>query len=135
MQLKLSLLILSIVVTVGLFAQTGSIKGRVFNIKNNEPLPFTNIIISGTTIGAISDFDGNFLFKGLNPGYVKLEATSVGFERIMTEEILVTNSKTASIDIAMKEVAVQISGVEVTASVFKRVEESPVSLKSLGISQ
>jgi hypothetical protein len=35
----------------------------------------------------------------------------------------------------MKEVAVQISGVEVTASVFKRVEESPVSLKSLGISQ
>jgi hypothetical protein len=135
MRLKLSLLILSIVITVGLFAQTGSIKGRVFNIKNNEPLPFTNIIISGTTIGAISDFDGNFLFKGLNPGYVKLEATSVGFERIMTEEILVTNSKTASIDIAMKEVAVQISGVEVTASVFKRVEESPVSLKSLGISQ
>jgi hypothetical protein len=135
MRLKLSLLILSIVITVGLFAQTGSIKGRVFNIKNNEPLPFTNIIISGTTIGAISDFDGNFLFKGLNPGYVKLEATSVGFERIMTEEILVTNSKTASIDIAMKEVAVQISGVEVKASVFKRVEESPVSLKSLGISQ
>jgi hypothetical protein len=135
MRLKLSLLILSIVITVGLFAQTGSIKGRLFNIKNNEPLPFTNIIISGTTIGAISDFDGNFLFKGLNPGYVKLEATSVGFERIMTEEILVTNSKTASIDIAMKEVAVQISGVEVTASVFKRVEESPVSLKSLGISQ
>jgi len=135
MRLKLSLLILSIVVTLGSFAQTGSIKGRVFNIKNNEPLPFTNIIISGTTIGAISDFDGNFLFKGLNPGYVKLEATSVGFERIMTEEILVTNSKTSSIDIAMKEVAVQISGVEVTASVFKRVEESPVSLKSLGISQ
>jgi hypothetical protein len=135
MRLKLPLLILSIVISVGLYAQTGSIKGRVFNIKNNEPLPFTNIIINGTTIGAVSDFDGNFLFKGLNPGYVKLEATSVGFERIMTEEILVTNAKTASIDIAMKEVAVQISGVEVTASVFKRVEESPVSLKSLGISQ
>jgi len=135
MRTKLSFLIFLITFSVGLFAQTGSIKGRVFNIKNNEPLPFTNIIVSGTTIGSISDFDGNFLFKGLNPGYVKLEATSVGFERIMTEEILVTNAKTASIDIAMKEVAVQISGVEVTASVFKRVEESPVSLKSLGISQ
>ncbi len=135
MRTKLSFLIFLITFSVGLFAQTGSIKGRVFNIKNNEPLPFTNIIVSGTTIGSISDFDGNFLFKGLNPGYVKLEATSVGFERIMTEEILVTNAKTASIDIAMKEVAVQISGIEVTASVFKRVEESPVSLKSLGISQ
>lgn len=135
MRLKLKILILFLSISFTVFAQTGSIKGRVFNIKNNEPLPFTNIIISGTTIGAVSDFDGNFLFKGLNPGYVKLEATSVGFERISTEEILVTNAKTASIDIAMKEVAVQITGVEVTASVFKRVEESPVSLKSLGISQ
>jgi hypothetical protein len=135
MRLKLSILILFFSISFTVFAQTGSIKGRVFNIKNNEPLPFTNIIISGTTIGAVSDFDGNFLFKGLDPGYVKLEATSVGFERILTEEILVTNAKTASIDIAMNEVAVQISGVEVTASVFKRVEESPVSLKSLGISQ
>ena len=135
MRLKLSILILFLNISFLVIAQTGTIKGRVFNVKNNEPLPFTNLIISGTTIGAVSDFDGNFLFKGLNPGYVKLEATSVGFERIITEEILVTNAKTASIDIAMKEVAVQISGVEVTASVFKRVEESPVSLKSLGISQ
>ena len=135
MRIKLSILILFLNISFTVLAQTGSIKGRVFNIKNNEPLPFTNIIISGTTIGAISDFDGNFLFKGLDPGYVKLEATSVGFERILTEEFLVTNAKTASIDIAMKEVAVQISGVEVTASLFKRVEESPVSLKSLGISQ
>jgi len=135
MRIKLSILILFLNISFTVLAQTGSIKGRVFNIKNNEPLPFTNIIISGTTIGAISDFDGNFLFKGLDPGYVKLEATSVGFERILTEEFMVTNAKTASIDIAMKEVAVQISGVEVTASVFKRVEESPVSLKSLGISQ
>ncbi len=121
--------------SVALSAQTGSIKGRVFNIKNNDPLPFTNIIISGTTIGSVSDLDGNFTFTGLNPGYVKLEASAIGFDKIMTEEILVTNSKTASLDIPMKEVAVQISGVEITASVFKRVEESPVSLKSLGISQ
>lgn len=121
--------------SLGLSAQTGSIKGRVYNLKNNDPLPFTNIIISGTMVGAVSDLDGNFSFTGLAPGYVKLEASSVGFDRIMTEEILVTNAKTASIDIAMKEVAVQISGVEITASVFKRVEESPVSLKSLGIAQ
>lgn len=134
-RINLVLIVFFLYSSLELFAQTGSIKGRVYNIKNNDPLPFTNIIISGTNIGSVSDFDGNFSFTGLNPGYVKLEATSVGFEKIMTEEIQITNAKTASLDIAMKEVAVQISGVEVTASVFKRVEESPVSLKSLGISQ
>jgi len=135
MYFKTTVFLVFICLTLGLSAQTGSIKGRVYNIKNNDPLPFTNIIISGSTIGSVSDLDGNFIFTGLKPGYVKLEASSIGFERIMTEEILVTNAKTASIDIAMKEIAVQISGVEITAAVFKRVEESPVSLKSLGIAQ
>jgi len=135
MKLKIGISFLLFILSIGLFAQTGSVKGRVFNVKNNDPLPFTNIIISGTVIGAVSDLDGNFLFKGLKPGYIKLEASSVGFDKVMTEEILITNAKVASLDIAMQEVAVQISGIEVTASIFKQVEESPVSLKSLGISQ
>lgn len=118
-----------------IFAQTGAIKGRVYNIKNNEPLPFTNLIINGTNIGSVSDLNGVFQFSGLKPGYIKLEASSIGFERVLTEEILITNSKTSSIDIAMTEIGVQISGVEIKGAVFKRVEESPVSLNTLGIAQ
>jgi len=117
------------------FSQTGVLKGRVFNIKNNEPLPFTNIIIAGTTIGSTSDMDGNFLFTGLVPGYVRLMATSVGFENKTTEEILVTNAKTVFIDISMIEKPIQLEKFEVKASIFKRIEESPVSLKSIGISE
>jgi len=135
MHFKTFLIITLTCLTIGLSAQTGSIKGRVYNIKNNEPLPFTNIIVSGTTTGTVSDIDGNFQFTSLVPGYIKLEASAIGYEKIMTEEILVTNSKVSSIDIAMKEVAVQIGGVEITAAIFKRVEESPVSLKSIGIAQ
>jgi len=132
---KLFFFSLFLFLSVNIFAQSGSIKGRVFNVKNNDPLPFTNIIISGTTIGSVSDLDGNFSFTGLQPGYVKLEASSVGFERVMTEEIQITNAKVSSLDIPMQEIAVEISGVEITAKVFKRIEESPVSLKSLGIAQ
>lgn len=127
--------LLFILFSISGFSQSGSIKGRVFNAKNNEPLPFTNIIISGTTIGSTSDLDGNFTFTALKPGYVKLIATAVGFENVTTEEILVTNSKQSNLDIPMIEKIFQIETVEVKASLFKRVEESPVSLKSLGISQ
>ncbi|MBK7215116.1 MAG: TonB-dependent receptor [Bacteroidales bacterium] len=129
------LLFLSMIIVTQAFSQSGILKGRVFNIKNNEPLPFTNIVITGTTIGSVSDLDGNFLFTGLKPGYVKLTATSVGFENVTTEEILVTNAKTVFLDIPMKEKAIQLEKVEVKASLFKRVEESPVSLKSIGISE
>lgn len=41
------------------FAQN-EITGTVVDSQTNDPLPGTNIIIKGTTIGAQTDFDGNF---------------------------------------------------------------------------
>lgn len=121
--------------TLHLSAQTGTIRGRVFNETNNEPLPFTNIVIFGTNIGSTSDIDGNFTFTGIEPGFVRLEASSVGFERRVTEEFQVTNARTAFVDIPMREVDLQLDEVVIEAPVFQRREESPVSLRRLGISE
>jgi len=119
----------------GLSAQTGIIKGRVFNISNNEPLPFTNIVINGTSIGSTSDLDGNFLFTGILPGYYKLTASSVGFETVISDEFQVTNAKTTYTDIPMKEKTVALEDVVVRPASFRRVEESPLALKSIGIKE
>jgi len=135
MQTKHTLTILFAFFSLFTFAQTGVIKGRVFNASSNEPLPFTNIIIFGTNIGSVSDLDGNFLFTGIAPGYYKLAATSVGFENVITEELQVTNAKTTFLDIAMKEKPLQLAQIEVKSSPFKKVEESPVSLKTIGIAE
>jgi hypothetical protein len=116
-----------------LMAQTGTIRGRVFNEKSNEPLPFTNIIIFGTSIGSTSDLDGNFVFTGITPGFIKLAATSVGFEPHVSEEFQVTNSKTVFIEIPMRETSIQLEQVVVKASPFRKTEESPVSMRTLGI--
>ena len=40
------------------FSQT-NINGTVVD-QNNEPIPGANIVIVGTTIGTVTDFDGNF---------------------------------------------------------------------------
>lgn len=114
-------------------AQNGTIKGRVFNEKSNEPLPFTNIIIFGTTIGSTSDLDGNFIFTGITPGFVKLAATSVGFEQYISEDFQVTNAKTTFVNIPMRETFIQLDQVVVKASPFRKTEESPVSMRTLGI--
>lgn len=130
---KLLLFILVFTAVTSAFSQNGTIKGRVFNEKNNEPLPFTNIVIFGTNIGSTSDLDGNFIFTGITPGFVKLAATSVGFESYVSEEFQVTNAKTVFIDIPMRETAIQLEQVVVKASPFRKTEESPVSMRTLGI--
>jgi hypothetical protein len=133
---RLLLLITSaLILSTWLSAQTGTIRGRVFNEKTNEPLPFVNIIITGTTIGSTSDLDGNFLFTGVEPGFVKLSASFVGFEPFTTTDFMVTNARTATIEIPMREMAIQLEQVVVQASFFKRKEESPVSMRTLGIQE
>jgi len=111
----------------------GIIEGRVYNAKNNEPVPFATIAVFGTTIGSISDLDGNFLFTGIKPGYVELRVTSVGFEPYVSEAIQVTNSRKVYIEIPLEEANVKLEEVTIKASPFRRVEESPVSLRRIDL--
>lgn len=118
------------------FAQSGVVKGRVFNIKNNEPLPFVNIVIDGKpTQGATSDLDGRYEIKNVDPGYIRLVATSVGFKKFVSEDFLVTNAKVADKDLGMHELVVTLSQVEIRPSVVDRNEEVPVSLQKLTIQE
>ncbi|MDX9854490.1 MAG: TonB-dependent receptor [Tenuifilaceae bacterium] len=115
--------------------ESGTIQGRVYNKKNNEPIPFANIVVWNTTIGSTSDFDGKFSFSGLKPGFVELRVSAIGFETFISSAVMVTNARTAYIDIAMDETSVQIDAVTVTASPFRKSEESPVSLRRIGIDE
>lgn len=119
-----------------LYAQTGSIRGRVYDASTNEPLPFTNLIIWGEPkIGSVADLDGNFIFTAIKPGFVRLQVTSVGYEDKITEEIQVINNKETFIDIPMTPLVVQLQGVVVKASPFMKRDESPLSMQTLGISE
>ncbi len=129
------LFIAFLTLSIGSLAQTGTIKGRVFNAVNNEALPFSNVYIDGTDIGATTDYDGNFIITAVKPGFYELTASSLGFATKVTEEFQVIAGKTKFIEIGLKEEAVQLEEVEVTASVFQKKEDAPVSLRRIGVSE
>jgi hypothetical protein len=118
-----------------LFSQQGSITGRVFDLVSNEPLPFVNIIVTGTTVGTISDMDGKFLISGLKPGFIRLQASFIGYEPAISPEIEISNARVASLEIPMKVSQQQIEEVTVKASPFRKTEESPVSLRVIAIGE
>ena len=120
---------------LGIIAQSGVIKGKVYDQRTHEPLPFTNIVIYGTNIGSTSDLDGNFSFFGVEPGFKRLVATQVGYEPFTSEDFLVTNARTTYIEMGMKPIKIELGEVEIKASPFARKEESPLSMRSLNISE
>lgn len=135
MKYAISFYIIFTLIAISGYAQVGRVTGRIYNEINNEALPFSNIYIEGTDYGATSDFDGNFIISGLNPGIYRLTASSLGFETRMSEEIQVTPGKTATVNIPMRESAVTLSEVTVKAQMFKKNDESPVSLRNIGLSE
>ena len=71
-----------------IFAQNGQIKGKITDASNNEPIPFANVLVVGTQTGAVSDLDGKFIITGLNPGYVNLKVSFVGYKTKITSDIM-----------------------------------------------
>lgn len=46
--------------SVSVFSQTTKVSGKIVDAVTREPLPFVNVIFTGTTVGAASDIEGNF---------------------------------------------------------------------------
>lgn len=120
---------------ITLAAQSGTVRGRVFNQKNNEPVPFTSLIIDGTSIGTTSNFEGEFVFTGIKPGFYKIKASAIGFESYTSVELQITGSKPLFIDIALQEKIQQLNVVEIKVGTFEKNAESPVAMQSIGISE
>lgn len=116
-------------------AQDGTIKGRIYDESNNEPIPFANLVIFGTTTGVTTDIDGNYSLDGIQAGYVRLSASAVGFEPKVTEDFLVTNARVSFVNIAMTPRAYALQEVVVKSSPFTKTEESPLSIQTLQISE
>ena len=109
----------------------GSVKGKIVNINNNDPVPYATISVIGTSLGAISDTSGNFFIKGIAPGYVRLKVSSVGFKPDVTNNIFVTNARPVETEISLEEESTQVGEVVVKGSAIMRNDESPVSLQAL----
>ena len=132
---KIFLIITAIAFSTGIYAQSGKIEGRITDKSNNEPLPFVNVIIDGTNIGSSTDFDGKFIFTGLEPGFINLRASFVGYNSILSDDILITNSGTAYIELQMTPSATKLDEVVIKVSPFERPNDAPMSMQKIGLAE
>ena len=88
---------------VALAQTTGKIAGRVTDATTGETLPGVNVLIEGTTLGASTDFDGEYAIIGLRPGTYTVTASFVGFATTRIPDVRVNVSLTTDVDIEMRE--------------------------------
>ncbi|MCX6241632.1 MAG: TonB-dependent receptor [Bacteroidetes bacterium] len=128
--------VLSLMNSSPVSAQLGEVRGRLYDHKNNEGIPFANIIIDGKpSKGTTTDSAGNYILRKVDPGYIRLVVSVLGYEKKTTEDFLVTKSHPVFFDIAIDETSVNLQTVEVRPSLTEKKEDSPLSVQSLSIQE
>lgn len=133
--MKKLIFIITIFFSLAANAQTGKIEGKIFDKSNNEPLPFVNVIIEGTNIGSTTDLDGKFIFTGLEPGYINLRASFVGYATLLSDDFLVTNAAAAYIELLMEPTETNLDEVVIKVSPFERPNDAPMSMQKIGLAE
>ena len=96
-------------------AQTGVICGTVTDAKFKEPLIGATVSIEGTTIGAITDIDGNFRIEKVQPGKYTLVASYVSYKTQTIKDVAVIAHQEAVVRIELSDADLQLQNVVVVA--------------------
>lgn len=120
------LAVLTICFTATAVAQ-GTVKGKVVDAENNEPLIGATVSVSGTTLGTVTDIDGNFVLK-LTSSKATLEFKYLGYQ-----DKTMKLSKSGNIDlgeILLSLAAKSLGDVVITSSIAV-ARKTPVAVTTL----
>lgn len=118
-----------------LIGQSAVVKGKVIDASNREPVMFANLFLSPVERGATTDLDGNFEISGLESGTYDLRISFVGFRTKILSEIQLSSTRPLELVIELEPQDTELEEVVVRASPFRRTEESPLSLRNIGVAE
>lgn len=118
-----------------LLAQQGTVKGRVYSTKNNDPLEQATVRVLGSDLSARTDIKGGFVISGVNPGFIRLIVTMLGYETTTSAEVQIVGNQISFIDIALDEASTNLAEVVVRPRVRLKRAESPLSIQTLSLKQ
>ncbi len=92
------LVLLLILFPVFTFAQTGKIVGTVSDKENGEALLGANVLIEGTSFGAATNENGDFVILSVPPGTYTIKARYIGFREVEIQNIKVSVNLTTEVN-------------------------------------
>lgn len=123
-----------IIVTLNLlcriiFAQelVGNIEGTIIDMTTKKPIPFANIIVMGTNLGAASDEEGKYFIKNIPLNTYRLRASVIGYTPQIITDVVLQANKSVTVNFELLPQPIEINGVTVTDGYFRN---DPLELTS-----
>jgi outer membrane receptor protein involved in Fe transport len=112
---------------------TGKIAGTVKDTNTRTALMGVNVLVEGTSYGAITDENGDYSIIGLPPGIYSVRLTMMGYKRTVVEKIRVSIDFTTDLNANLQPVVLESDeGVTIVAEKPLVRKDMTSSLSSVG---
>ncbi|KAA3615275.1 MAG: TonB-dependent receptor [Calditrichaeota bacterium] len=125
---RLAFLLFLVLLPSALLANTGKFSGKVIDKETGDPLPGVNVQIEGTSLGAATNLDGEYVILNIPSGTYTLRASFIGYSVMRVQNLRISIGSTTEQNFSMASEV--ISGEEVVV-----VAERPMVQKDLTSSQ
>ena len=99
------------------FSQSvGKVSGVVRDAETNEALIGCNVTILGTNLGAATDADGAFFILNVPPGKYDIQASMLGYQKVLLRGSVVNAGRTTTANFALKSTALEQKEIIVEAT-------------------
>lgn len=108
-------------------AQSGTVRGFVYEQESGEPVIYTNVYFAKTSIGATTDENGYFTITKIPPGDYLLMVTYVGFDTLQIP-LTIKAGELISKKLFLTKASVTLSEVSVSAARQDKQRETQTSI-------
>ncbi|MFC2103654.1 carboxypeptidase-like regulatory domain-containing protein [Bacteroidota bacterium] len=112
--------ILSLILTIPVNAQTGTVTEIVTDASTKEPLIGANIlIVELENIGGATDVEGKFLINAPVGSY-SVRVSLIGYTPVVKTDVIVKTGSEVYLDIHLIQTTLELNEVQVTADYFDK---------------
>ncbi|RMH60907.1 MAG: TonB-dependent receptor, partial [Calditrichaeota bacterium] len=134
--LRRLLLLFFLTIPLTLFAQSsGKITGFIQDKQSGEPLVGVNVILEGTSMGAMSDVDGYYVVLNVPVGTYTLRANYIGYQDVVVENVRVSAGITTNINFELSQKTLELEEAVVVMGERPLVEKNVTQSYSLVTSE
>ena len=98
-----------------MFAGNGRIKGKVTDLSTGEALVGANILVVGSSFGAATDVNGDFVIMNLDAGSYSVKASYLGYQAITVTNVYVNTDLTTEVDFQLPAEEISVGTVTIVA--------------------
>jgi len=97
------------------FAGLGKIAGIITDAATGEALPGVNVLVTGTSLGAMTDLQGRYFIINVPPGRYTVKVSIVGYTSQEIQDVLSQLDVTTGLNLALKQTAIAGETVTIVA--------------------